>query len=75
MRTLSLLNRQAVLAAPVPHIRAGTVRLLAVTDPRRNRQFPQAPTLEEHYREFADAIRREIERWRAAVQESGAQVS
>lgn len=118
-----------VLDSAVPHVKAGTLRLLAVTDPRRNRQFPQVPTLEEHYRglayegifgfvapaglpqqtldalhadfmtvlsdpavrqqlekqsmdvlasspaEFAEAIRREIEHWRSAVKESGAQVS
>ncbi len=118
-----------VLDSAVPHIKAGTLRLLAVTDPRRNRQFAQVPTLDEHYpglayegifgfvapahlppetlkalhadfmtvlsdpavreqlekqsmdvlasspAEFAEAIRREIDHWRAAVKESGAQIS
>lgn len=118
-----------VLDSAVPHIKSGTLKALAVTDPRRNKHFPQVPTLEEHYRglayegifgfvapaglppetvkalhadfmtvlsdpnvrqqlekqsmdvlasspaEFADAIRREIEHWRGAVKESGAQIS
>jgi tripartite-type tricarboxylate transporter receptor subunit TctC len=118
-----------VLDSAVPHIQAGNLRLLAVADPRRNRQFPQVPTLDETYKglgyegifgiigparmppdlvqqlhaditgvlkdstvqqqlerqsmdvlastpaEFAAAIRREIEHWRSAVKESGAQVS
>ena len=105
------------------------MRLLAVTDPRRNRQFPDTPTLDESYKglsyegifgfiapaglppatlaalhadiarvlaepavrqhlqeqsmdilalppaEFAQVVRREIEHWRRAVKESGAQVS
>jgi tripartite-type tricarboxylate transporter receptor subunit TctC len=38
-----------VLESALPHLRAGTLRLLAVTDPRRNRQFPAVPTLAEHY--------------------------
>ncbi|QJW83881.1 tripartite tricarboxylate transporter substrate binding protein [Ramlibacter terrae] len=38
-----------VLESAMPHVRAGNLRLLAVTDPRRNRQFPQVPTLEESY--------------------------
>lgn len=118
-----------VLDSAVPHLRAGNLRLLAVTDPRRNSQYPQVPTLDESYKglaydgifglvgparmpaevvqqlyadiaavlkdpavhqqlqhqsmdvlalppaEFAAAIRREIEHWRGAVKESGAQVS
>lgn len=118
-----------VLDSAVPHIKAGTLKLLAVTDPRRNRQFPEVPALDEHYQglsyegilgfvapaglaprtlqaihadlvqvlsdpavrlqlekqsvdvlasapsEFAAAIRREIEHWRAAVKESGARTS
>ncbi|NUZ07259.1 tripartite tricarboxylate transporter substrate binding protein [Schlegelella sp. ID0723] len=38
-----------VLESALPHLRNGTLRLLAVTDPRRNRQFPAVPTLAEHY--------------------------
>jgi tripartite-type tricarboxylate transporter receptor subunit TctC len=118
-----------VLDSAVPHLQAGSLRLLAVADPRRNRQFAQVPTLDEHYpglsyegifglvgparmpgeivqqlhadiaavlnepavhqqlerqfmdvlastpAEFATAIRREIEHWRSAVKESGAQLS
>ncbi len=117
-----------VLESAVPHIKAGNLRLLAVADPRRNRQFPETPTLEESFKglgydgifgfvapagvppalqqalhadivkvlsdpavraqleqqsmdvlalppqEFAQAIRREIEHWKRAVKESGAQV-
>jgi tripartite-type tricarboxylate transporter receptor subunit TctC len=36
-----------VLDSAVPHIRQGTLRLLAVADHRRNRQFPQVATLDE----------------------------
>lgn len=38
-----------VLESAVPHIEAGTLRLLAVTDPRRNSRFPSVPTLEESF--------------------------
>jgi len=38
-----------VLDSAVPHLRAGNLKLLAVADPRRNRQFPQVPTLDETY--------------------------
>jgi tripartite-type tricarboxylate transporter receptor subunit TctC len=118
-----------VLDSAVPHLQAGSLRLLAVADPRRNRQFPAVPTLDESYpglgydgifgligparmpteivqqlytditgvlkdpavhqqlerqsmdvlastpANFAAAIRREIQHWRSAVRESGAQVS
>lgn len=118
-----------VLDSAAPHIRAGSLKLLAVADPRRNGQFPQTPTLDESYpglgyegifgligparmpadlvqqlyadvasvlknpavhqqlerqsmdvmalgpAEFGNVIRREIEHWRGAVRESGAQVS
>ena len=118
-----------VLESAVPHVNAGALRLLAVTDPRRNRQHPQIPTLDEQYKglsyegifgffapagtppeivraihadivrvvndpsvrtkleqqsmdviasspaEFTQAIRREIEHWKNAVVESGAQIS
>ena len=118
-----------VLESAVPHIKAGALRLLAVTDPRRNKQFPDVPALDEAYsglsyegifglfapagvpgdtlralhadilkvladpmvrqklkqqsmdvlgsspQEFLQAIRREIEHWRSAVVESGAQIS
>lgn len=117
-----------VLDSAVPHFEAGTLRLLAVTDPRRHSRYPDVPTLEERFpgtayegifglvapprlppallkqlhadiagllatpevreqlqrqsmdvlastpAEFGAAIAREIERWRAAVAESGAQV-
>jgi tripartite-type tricarboxylate transporter receptor subunit TctC len=36
-----------VLDSAVPHIRQGTLKLLAVADHRRNRQFPQVATLDE----------------------------
>lgn len=36
-----------VLDSAAPHIRQGTLRLLAVADHRRNRQFPQVATLDE----------------------------
>lgn len=118
-----------VLDSAVAHLQSGNLRLLAVADPRRNRQFPQVPALDESYpglgydgifgiigparmpaaivqqlytditgvlkepavhqqlerqsmdvlastpAEFAAAIRREIDHWRSAVKESGAQVS
>jgi tripartite-type tricarboxylate transporter receptor subunit TctC len=118
-----------VLESAVPHLQAGTLKLLAVADPRRNKQFPQAPTLDETYpglgydgifglvgparlpaatvqslhddmlkvlndpgvrqqlerqsmdvlasspAEFSATIRREIEHWKVAVKESGAQVN
>lgn len=118
-----------VLESAVPHVKAGTLKLLAVTDPRRNRQFPEVPTLEESYKglayegifgfiapaglpaetvralhadiarvlaepavrqhleqqsmdlqvqgpaEFAQTLRREVEHWKRAVKESGAQVN
>ncbi|NNU45223.1 Bug family tripartite tricarboxylate transporter substrate binding protein [Ramlibacter montanisoli] len=38
-----------VLDTAVPHIQAGNLKLLAVADPRRNRQFPAVPTLDESY--------------------------
>ncbi|HEY0826341.1 MAG TPA: tripartite tricarboxylate transporter substrate-binding protein [Ramlibacter sp.] len=38
-----------VLDSAVPHIRAGNLKLLAVADPRRNRQFAGVPTLDESY--------------------------
>jgi tripartite-type tricarboxylate transporter receptor subunit TctC len=38
-----------VLSSAVPHIEAGTLKLLAVTDPRRNARFPQVPTLDEAF--------------------------
>ena len=38
-----------VLDTAVPHIQAGKLKLLAVADPRRNRQFPDVPTLDESY--------------------------
>ncbi|RYZ03832.1 MAG: hypothetical protein EOO24_13475 [Comamonadaceae bacterium] len=117
-----------VLDSAVPHIEAGTLRLLAVTDPRRHSHFPAVPALDEAFSglsyegifglvappnlpppllrqlhadiagvlaqpdvrqqlrrqsmdvlasspaEFAEAIRREIARWRTAVAESGAQI-
>ena len=118
-----------VLESAVPHINEGSLRLLAVTDPRRNKQFPDVPALDEFYKglsyegifgffapagvppdtiraihadiarvlsdpavrqklehqsmdilasspqDFAQAIRREIEHWKSAVAESGAQIS
>jgi tripartite-type tricarboxylate transporter receptor subunit TctC len=118
-----------VLESAVPHLQAGTLKLLAVADPRRNKQFPQVPTLDETYpglgydgifglvgparlpaatvqslhddmlkvlndpgvrqqlerqsmdvlasspAEFSATIRREIEHWKVAVKESGAQVN
>jgi tripartite-type tricarboxylate transporter receptor subunit TctC len=118
-----------VLDSAVPHLRSGSLKLLAVADPRRNKQFPDTPTLDESFPglgydgifgivgparmppalvqqlyaditgvlkdpavhqqlehqsmdvlastpvDFAAAIRREIEHWRSAVKESGAQVS
>jgi tripartite-type tricarboxylate transporter receptor subunit TctC len=39
-----------VLESAIPHLNAGALKLLAVTDPRRNRQFPQVPALDEHYK-------------------------
>ena len=38
-----------VLDTAVPHIQAGNLKLLAVADPRRNRQFPGVPTLDESF--------------------------
>lgn len=38
-----------VLDTAVPHIQAGNLKLLAVADPRRNRQFPAVPTLDESH--------------------------
>ena len=39
-----------VLESAVPHLKAGNLRLLAVADPRRNRQFPDTPTLDESFK-------------------------
>ena len=118
-----------VLESALPHVAAGALKVLAVTDPRRNRQLPQIPSLDEQYKglsyegifgffapagtppdivraihadiarvvndpsvrtkleqqsmdilasspaEFTQAIRREIEHWKSAVIESGAQIS
>jgi tripartite-type tricarboxylate transporter receptor subunit TctC len=118
-----------VLDSAVPHIKAGTLKLLAVADHRRNKHFPEVPTLDEFIKglsyegifgfiapaglppetlkalhadikqvladpeirqqldrqsmdvlasspaEFAAAIRSEIEHWKRAVKESGAQIS
>lgn len=118
-----------VLESALPHLSAGALKLLAVTDPRRSKQFAQVPALDEHSKglsyegifgffapggtpreivgaihadiarvvndpavrqkleqqsmdvilsspsEFAQAIRREIEHWKRAVIESGAQIS
>jgi tripartite-type tricarboxylate transporter receptor subunit TctC len=118
-----------VLDSAVPHIKAGTLKLLAVADHRRNKHFPQVPALNESIKglsyegifgfiapaglppetlkalhadikqvladpeirqqldrqsmdvlasspaEFAAAIRSEIEHWKRAVKESGAQIS
>ena len=36
-----------VLDSAVPHVKQGTLKLLAVADHRRNKHFPQVPTLEE----------------------------
>jgi tripartite-type tricarboxylate transporter receptor subunit TctC len=36
-----------VLDSAVPHIKAGTLKLLAIADHRRNRQFPDVQTLDE----------------------------
>lgn len=38
-----------VLDSAIAHLQAGTLRLLAVTDPRRHQRFPQAPTLGEAF--------------------------
>jgi tripartite-type tricarboxylate transporter receptor subunit TctC len=38
-----------VLDSAVPHLQAGSLRLLAVADPRRNRQFPDTPSLDESF--------------------------
>ncbi len=38
-----------VLDSAVPHLQAGTLKLLAVADPRRNKQFPSVPTLDETF--------------------------
>lgn len=38
-----------VLDTAVPHIQSRHLKLLAVADPRRNRQFPQVPTLDESF--------------------------
>jgi tripartite-type tricarboxylate transporter receptor subunit TctC len=38
-----------VLESAVPHLAAGTLKLLAVTDPRRNKQFPTVPSIDEVY--------------------------
>ncbi len=36
-----------VLDSAVPHLQAGNLKLLAVADPHRNKQFPQVQTLDE----------------------------
>ena len=38
-----------LLESAVPHLRAGSLRLLAVADPRRNKRFPGVATLDESY--------------------------
>jgi tripartite-type tricarboxylate transporter receptor subunit TctC len=38
-----------VLDSALPHLQAGTLKLLAVTDPRRHQRFPQVPTLGEAF--------------------------
>jgi len=42
-----------VLDSALPHIEAGTLRLLAVTDPRRNSRYPGVPALEETFKGMA----------------------
>lgn len=39
-----------VLDSAVPHIKDGKLKLLAVADHRRNKHFPQVPTLDEHFK-------------------------
>lgn len=38
-----------VLDSAMPHLQAGSLKLLAVADPRRNRRFPDTPSLEESF--------------------------
>ena len=39
-----------VLDSAVPHVKSGTLKLLAVADHRRNRQFPEVATLDESFK-------------------------
>ena len=38
-----------VLESAVPHLQAGSLKLLAVSDPGRNPRFPDVPSLDENY--------------------------